>query len=323
MEDGGDTMNVLRTAGRWLCLASTGLAMAATAVSAADPNENNHTPGLTAPPDCPKCAVWTLPQEPFQVYGNTYYVGTQNISSILVTSPKGHILIDGTVQESAPQVAASIRALGFRVEDVRLILNTHVHYDHAGGIALLQKLSGAEVAASASSAHVLSQGRYDPDDPLYADRLRGPTPVNHVRIVKDGEILKVGPLSLTAHFTPGHTTGGTSWTWVSCEKDRCLSMVYADSLSPVSADEFRFSHNTTYPNVLKDFESSFGVLSALPCDILLTPHPEFSDVMGRLSERGAGRSDAFINPSACRQYVEGSRTALQQRLAQEANSERH
>jgi metallo-beta-lactamase class B len=100
-------------------------------------------------------------------------------------------------------------------------------------------------------------------------------------------------------------------------------MVYADSLSPVSADKFRFSHNPTYPNVLKDFEKSFNVLSALPCDILLTPHPEFSDVMGRLHERDAGRSDAFINQSACRQYVEGSRTTLQQRLAQEANSEHH
>jgi metallo-beta-lactamase class B len=106
-----------------------------------------------------------LPQKPFEVYGNTYYVGTQTIGSILVTSPKGHILIDGTVQESAPQVAANIRALGFRVEDVRLVLNTHVHYDHAGGIAALQKLSGADVAASPSSARVLRKGGYDPDDP--------------------------------------------------------------------------------------------------------------------------------------------------------------
>jgi len=273
-----------------------------------------------APSDCPQCDVWTSPQKPFRVYGNTYYVGTRALGSILITSPQGHILIDGTVQEGAPQVAAHIRALGFRVEDVRLILNTHVHYDHAGGIAALQRLSGAQVAASPSSARVLMQGHSDRDDPQFGSLLRAPTPIKHVRILRDGEELSVGTISVRAHFTPGHTPGGTSWTWRSCEGDRCLNIVYADSLSAVSADSFRFSHNTTYPNVLTDFGRSFDVLSSLPCDILLTPHPETSNVMGRLGERDAGNAAAFIRSSACREYVEAARAALGQRLAREGDS---
>lgn len=146
-------------------------------------------------------------------------------------------------------------------------------------------------------------------------------PVKHVLVIRDGETLSAGTLSVRAHFTFGHTPGGTSWTWVSCERDRCLNMVYADSLSAVSADDFRFSHNTTYPRVLQDFAKSFDVVSALPCDILLTPHPNFSDVMGRLHERENGNPDAFINPSACGEYVEAARAGLKQRLAQEAKSE--
>ena len=274
----------------------------------------------TTPPDCPKCGEWTLPQEPFKVYGNTYWVGTRTIGSILITSPKGHILIDGTVQEGASQVAAHIRALGFRVEDVRLILNTHVHHDHAGGIAALQKLSGAEVAASPWSARILMQGHDERDDPLFDDHLRQPTPVKHVRIIKDGETLSVGTLSVVAHFTPGHTPGGTTWTWKSCEDSRCLNIVYADSISAVSSDSFHFSHSTTYLDVLKDFAKSFDVMRALPCDILLTNHPEFSDVMGRLEARNAGHPDAFISPSACRELADAGSAGLKQRLTREATS---
>jgi metallo-beta-lactamase class B len=275
-------------------------------------------PQSITPADCPKCAEWTLSQQPFRVYGNTYWVGTRTLGSILITSPKGHILIDGTVQEGAPQVAAHIRALGFRVEDVRLILNTHVHYDHAGGIAALQKLSGAQVAASPWSARILMQGHDQPDDPLFDDHLRQPTPVKHVLIIKDGETLSVGTLSVTAHFTPGHTPGGTTWAWKSCEDSRCLNIVYADSLSAVSADSFHFSHSTAYPNVLTDFAKSLAVMGALPCDILLTNHPEFSDVMGRLEQRNAGHPDAFIRPSACRELARVDSAGLERRLTQEA-----
>ena len=118
-----------------------------------------------------------------------------------------------------------------------------------------------------------------------------------MKIVNDAETLRVGPIELTAHLTPGHTPGGTTWTWRSCQRSRCLNMVYADSLTPVSAKSFLFTRNTTYPNVLKDFENSFRTLGALPCDVLLTPHPEASDLWTKLEKRDhGGGADAFCRP---------------------------
>jgi metallo-beta-lactamase class B len=111
---------------------------------------------------CPDCATWNMPQEPFKIYGNVYYVGTHGLSSILITSPAGHVLIDGALPESVPQIVSNIRSMGFRVEDIRLILNSHVHLDHAGGIAELQKLSGAHVAASKWTADVMRKGVVPP-----------------------------------------------------------------------------------------------------------------------------------------------------------------
>lgn len=270
-----------------------------------------------SPTACAKCEEWNQPQEPVQIYGNTYYVGVRGLASILITSPQGHVLIDGGTHESAPKIAASVRALGYRIEDVKLILNSHVHFDHAGGIAELQKMSGATVAASEPTALVLKSGHSGPDDPQYG-ALPGTQTVASVKVIKDGETLHVGPLALTAHFTPGHTPGGTTWTWQSCERDRCLNMVYADSLSPIAADNFLFSNSRTYPNVKADFAKSFAILSALPCDILLTPHPEVSALWDRLAKRDQGDANALVDPTACKHLADTSRTDFQKRLESEA-----
>ena len=266
---------------------------------------------------CPKCEQWNVSQQPFQIYGNTYFVGVRGLSSILITSPQGHVLIDGDLAESAPKIVANIRALGFRIEDVKLILNSHVHYDHAGGIAELHKLSGAKVAASPFTARTLESGRSGPDDPQYGI-LPAIQKVSGVQVLKDGETLHVGMLALTAHFTPGHTPGGTTWTWQSCEKGRCLNMVYADSLSAISADSFRFTDSKTYPTARQDFEKSFATLNSLPCDILITPHPEISDMWDRLEKRDKGDSSAFVDTTACKRFAATSRENLAKRLASEA-----
>ncbi len=268
---------------------------------------------------CAKCAEWNVSQQPFRIYGNTYYVGVHGLSSILITSPQGHVLIDGDVAESAPKIAASVRELGFRIEDVKLILNSHVHYDHAGGIAELQHLSGAQVAASRPTALALESGHSGPDDPQYGilpdiQRVAG------VKVIRDGETLHVGSLSVTPHFTPGHTPGGTTWTWQSCEQQRCLNMVYADSLSAVSADSFRFTDSRTYPGVREDFAKAFATLSALPCDILLTPHPDASDIWERLKKRTHADANAFVDTTACKHYADNGRAGLRKRLAQEAGT---
>ena len=152
---------------------------------------------------------WDQPQQPFPLYGNSYYVGTAGISAVLITSPQGHVLIDGAGAKGAAIIAANIRALGYKLHDVKYILNSHSHSDHAGGLAELQKLTGATVLAGQDNVPSLASGKSDPADPQYGD-LNPFAPVSKPRGVIDGEVIKLGPLALTAHATPGHTPGGTS-----------------------------------------------------------------------------------------------------------------
>jgi metallo-beta-lactamase class B len=257
------------------------------------------TAGYTAQ-QCPHCAEWNAPQAPRRVFGNTYWVGTAGLGSVLIVGPQGDVLIDGALPESAPRIEANIRALGFRVQDVKLILNSHAHFDHAGGIAQLQRDSGAQVAASAPSAQEISTGHATPDDPQAAIALAYPA-AHDVRVIADGETVHVGPLALTAHFTPGHTPGGTTWTWQSCEGDTCHSIVYADSLTAVSADGVKLAP------VASQFEHSFDVIERLPCEILMTPHPSASGLWDR----------PLVDPDACKRMVADAREGLAKRLTTE------
>lgn len=257
-------------------------------------------------------AAWNQPQKPFKVFGNTYWVGTKGLGAILITSDRGHILIDGALPESVPQIRAHIAEMGFKMEDVRLLLNSHVHYDHAGGLGEIQRLTGARAAASASSEKVLTSGESGPDDPQYGllppiERLQ------RVEVVREGQVVKVGSLIARPHMTPGHTPGGTTWTWKSCEGPRCLDVVYADSVTPVSADGFKY----TASPLLQGFEHTFLALENMRCDILLTPHPDFSRVFERLAAREAGKADAFIDSGACKAYVASARANLARRVETE------
>jgi metallo-beta-lactamase class B len=273
--------------------------------------------GQSKDSSCSQCAEWNKPQAPFRIFGNSYYVGTHNLSSVLITSKAGHVLIDGDLPESAKQIVGNIRSLGFRIEDVKIILNSHVHFDHAGGIAELQRISGARVIASEWSAAVMKHGGVGRDDPQYGV-LNPIPPIANVQVLQNAETIRIGDIAMTAHLTPGHTPGGTSWTWTSCEGNICHDMVYADSLSPVSADGFKFSGSREYPHALEDFEKSFAFLEAAPCDILITTHPEASDLWDRLEARQKGTSpDPLIDSGACRQLAENSRERLRERVAEE------
>src|SRR5690348_16993189 len=206
-------------------------------------------------------AAWNAPQAPFRIYGNTWYVGPHGLSAILVDTGQGLALFDGDLPETAPQIEAHIRTLGFHVRDVKWILNSHAHIDHAGGIAALQRASGAQVLASAAGAHAMELGGADSSDPQYG-LAPSYTPMKHVRVVGNGETLHLGNAAITAHYTPGHTPGSTAWTWSSCESTRCMHMVYADSLAAVSTPTFRFSDR---PRYLADFRRSIATVAALPC----------------------------------------------------------
>jgi metallo-beta-lactamase class B len=272
-----------------------------------------------APHVCEPCDEWNLPHEPFRVHANTWYVGTGGLGALLIVSREGHILIDGGLPQSAPLIAENIRKAGFKLEDVKLILNSHTHYDHAGGIAALQRASGALVAASPAGRRALERGGPTEDDPQFAF---GPQHNNYpavkkVREVANGETLRVGPLSVTAHFTPGHTPGGTTWTWRSCEGQRCFDIVYADSLNSVSAPGFRFGD----PARLAEFERSIAVVQALPCDILLAPHPVLIDMDARLAKAPpAATSPALLDPEACKAYGASARQRLHARVSEEAGA---
>jgi metallo-beta-lactamase class B len=143
-------------------------------------------------------------------------------------------------------------------------------------------------------------------------------PVKHVEILSDGQTFKVGANVITAHITPGHTPGGTSWSWQSCEGGKCFNFVFADSLTPVSADGFKFTQSSQYPTAIPDFQRSFSFLRSVPCDILLTTHPDVSKFWDRMDARARGvKPDPLVDPAACRQLADSAEAALRKRIASE------
>lgn len=259
---------------------------------------------------------WSTPVQPFNIYGNTWYVGSKGLSSVLVTSPQGHILIDGTSPANAALVEANIRRLGFKLHDVKIILNSHAHVDHAGAIAQLARDTGAAVYASEAGTVALAAGGKDPADPQYRGKADY-TPVHAQVLAADGHV-RVGPLDLVAHATPGHTPGSTSYTWRACEKDTCVDVVYADSLTAFSNDTYRFTDDADHPDRVERFRRSIATVDALPCDLLITTHPDVSDFLGHAIPDAAGRHPAgLIDADACHRLAARSTTMLDKKLADE------
>ena len=273
------------------------------------------------PIKCDSCDEWNLPLAPFKVFGNTYYVGTAGLSALLITSDQGHILLDGGLTQSAPLVAANIVKLGFKVENIKLILNSHAHYDHAAGIAALQRASGATVVSSASGAEGFALGNAVPDDPQagFGKAENAFPAVNNVRVVKDKDVVRVGPLAVQMHNTAGHTPGSTTWTWQSCVEGKCLNLVYADSISAIAAPGFRFTGDAKTPSRVEQFRNSIATVGELPCDIMITTHPMATDLAGKLKKRAAKpAADPFIDPQACRALAANAMKALDARVAEES-----
>ncbi len=268
----------------------------------------------TPPIVCSSDPGWNDPATPRRIHGNTWFVGTCGISALLVTSDEGHILIDGGTAKGGTLILANIRALGFRPEDVRAIVFSHEHSDHAGGLAALQAATGAPVLARAPAVDALKRGAADRSDPQFL--VSEPFPgVGDVRTIADDEIVNVGPLALQAVPTPGHTLGGASWTWQSCQDDVCRQMVYADSLTAISDDVYRYSDDAVHPGVLERFRQTLVRVSALKCDILLTPHPSASGMWSRI---GPDASEPLVDTTACRSYAQKATARLDKRLADEA-----
>jgi metallo-beta-lactamase class B len=252
---------------------------------------------------------WDKTAPPFRIYGETYYVGTCGISAILIAGNEGHILIDGGPNNGGPLLAANIEALGFDIEDVEILLHTHEHYDHVGGLADLQARSGARVIASALAAPVLASGETAMDDPQFGTH--DPfAPVKVSDTISDGETVALGTLKLTAMETPGHTPGALSWSWRDCADGDCKTIVYMDSLSPISRDDYRFSDHADY---VAKFRAALVRLQTIPCDVALTPHPAASAMFERLAS-----NVGLIDDAECRLYATDILALLDKRLEKEA-----
>lgn len=258
---------------------------------------------------CGTSTDWNQPAPPVRIHANTYLVGTCGISSILITGSQGHVLIDGGTELGADLIADNIASLGFRVRDIRFILTSHEHHDHVGGVARLQQLSGATVVSSAAAKAVLESGQVSRDDPQYGS-IKGFPPVRVERVVADRQSVLLGDLYATPINTPGHTAGALSWRWEACTGAVCRTIVYADSLSPISSDTYRFS---VHPAYVAAYRVSIAKIAASRCEILLTPHPSASN----MKERMTGKAPLF-DQQGCKNYAAKLSGALDERLAKEA-----
>ena len=268
---------------------------------------------------CDLCDGWNEPQQPFRIHGNTWYVGTAGLSSILIETDDGLVLIDGALPQSAALIAANIQSLGFEPRDLKAILVSHVHFDHVGGVAALQRLSNATVYTSQAGREPLVAGQLSADDPQFdATAAYGDfPPVRKVVAIGDGDVVSVGSagsagsVDVKAVYTPGHAPGGTSWTWQSCALGNCYNIVYGDSLSAVSAPGFEFSSS----GVADDIIASAGIIGDLDCDIFLSPHPFFFGMRDKLERFDQG--NPFVQNVACLMYADSMLGWLERRLEAE------
>jgi len=259
---------------------------------------------------------WLIDQPPLHIYGNTYLVGFGGLNVGLIKTKAGLILIDGSLPQGVKMVEAHIKALGFRVRDIRYILSTEPHFDHASGIGALARDSHATVLAGKAAVRALETGMPSADDPQagYHALYHG---VGPVRGVRDGEKITLGGVTVTAVSTPGHTPGSTSWTWQSCEQGQCKAVVFAASLNPISADGYLFT-GPAHLSELEGFRHSFAVMKALPCDVLISAHPGQSGGDEKAAKLRAGvEPNPFIDPNACRAFAEDFERQFDQRLADE------
>jgi metallo-beta-lactamase class B len=249
------------------------------------------------------------PVQPFRIAGNFYYVGANDVSAFLITSPRGHIVIDAGYPSTAPMIMSSIAKLGFDIRDVKVLLNSEPHPDHGGGLGVLKQASGAEVWASEASAATLASGGDDPDlvlplRALVRLGLIGYPPIQVDHIFKDGDIIPLGSLAVTAHITGGHTRGCTSWSFDVHDGDRLFHVVSACDLGRLATSQ--------YPQQKADLERSFKVLRALPADIWVTCHARWWGRYRKFVASSHAKDPVapFIDPQGYRAYIDAAEKEL-------------
>lgn len=271
-------------------------------------------PALMLAPLTADEARWNAPVQPFRIAGNLYYVGTADLASYLIVDPKGMILLDGGLEASAPQIVANIRALGFDPRQVKYLLNSQAHSDHAGGLAALKEATGAQLLASPADAELLERG--GTGDPQWSDRLTYPPATVDGRL-RDGAAVTVGTAKMTAHFTPGHTRGCTSWTLPVRVDGKVRSALF---ICGASAPGYRLIGNPAYPWIMDDFRRSFATWRKLPCDLFLGAHGSYFGMAEKRLRLAAGKPNPFVDPAGCRAFLAKAEQNIRAQAAKEAKT---
>jgi metallo-beta-lactamase class B len=241
---------------------------------------------------------WRQPVAPVRIADHTWHIGTANLTALLVVTDDGTILIDGGLPQAADMLLAHMQTLGVAPGDLELVLSTQAHADHVGPFAAIKRATGARVAASAESAWLMAHG--GSDDIHFGDGILYP-PVQADRVIRDGEVVALGGMQLTAHAMPGHTPGSTAWTWTDTRDGKPVRIAYVDSLT---APDYQVHDNPRYPRLAEDFRRSFDVVRALPCDVLVTPHPDFS------GWNYADAANPHPKPTTCAAYADTAEARL-------------
>jgi len=252
---------------------------------------------------------WNQPFKPLRIIGNVHYVGASGVSSYLIISPEGHVLIDTGFEQTVPIIRENVKTLGFRMEDIKFILASHAHGDHTGGHALAKELTGARIVMSEADAALQASGGRDD----FMDEVMPYRPARADRIVRDGEQIKLGSIVLTAHLTPGHTKGCTTWTMIAEEGGQRNNVVFFGSTSVLA----KLVNNAKYPEIARDYAATFRKLKALPCDVFLAPHASFFGLEEKARDVGTGKNP-FVDVKAFQKYV----TTAEQNFLKQLEKER-
>lgn len=253
---------------------------------------------------------WTTNHVPFRIAGNLYYVGSLDLAAYLIVTPEGAILINSNLPSSAPQILANIKTLGFKPSDVKVLLISHAHFDHAAGSAAIIKATHAKYEVMNEDAPVVATGG-KPD--FTNGGLQQYARARVDRVLHDGDEVRLGGTVLVAHLTPGHTKGCTTWTMKVSEGGKTYSVVIVGSTSVLDAYKLRGDFH--YPKMAEDYAKAFRVLHGLHCDIFLGSHAQFFNMEAKYAKMKSGDANAFVDPDGYKKFVDAQERAYQARLA--------
>ncbi|HEY1340706.1 MAG TPA: subclass B3 metallo-beta-lactamase [Bryobacteraceae bacterium] len=257
---------------------------------------------------------WGEPFPAYRVAGNIYYVGTRGLASYLITTSQGHILINSSLESSVPMIRASVEKLGFKFSDVRILLISHAHWDHCAGSALVKELTGAKYMVMDADVPIIEAG--DKGDFQYDNPESRYKPAKVDRVLHDGDEVKLGDAVLTAHLTPGHTKGCTTWTMKASDGGKTYDVVIVGS--PNVNPGYKLVKNALYPQIVQDYERTFRVLKSLPCDIFLGAHGNYYGMEAKFARLKPGAANPFIDPAGYKSYVAERELAFRTELARQS-----